>query len=71
MLCTNGEASRIEMDENQTNQEQQLKGLVDERMKEIKSIAQKVCKAIPLLFGLFGVHESTKKVKALEEVGMH
>ncbi|CAL5413237.1 unnamed protein product [Camellia sinensis] len=41
--CTNGEASRIEMDENQTNQEQQLKGLVDERMKEIKSIAQKVC----------------------------
>ncbi|CAL5388603.1 unnamed protein product [Camellia sinensis] len=43
VLCTNGEASRIEMDENQTNQEQQLKGLVDERMKEIKSIAQKVC----------------------------
>ncbi|KAL7210470.1 hypothetical protein ACSBR1_031930 [Camellia fascicularis] len=41
--CMNGEASRIEMDENQTNQEQQLKGLVDERMKEIKSIAQKVC----------------------------
>ncbi|KAI8004168.1 Histone acetyltransferase type B catalytic subunit [Camellia lanceoleosa] len=41
--CTNGEASRIEMDENQTNQEQQLKGLVDKRMKEIKSIAQKVC----------------------------
>ncbi|CAL5415863.1 unnamed protein product [Camellia sinensis] len=36
---TNGEASRIEMDENQTNQEQQLKGLVDERMEEIKSIA--------------------------------
>ncbi|CAL5413236.1 unnamed protein product [Camellia sinensis] len=43
VLYTNGEASRIEMDENQTNQEQQLKGLVDERMKEIKSIAQKVC----------------------------
>ncbi|CAL5415621.1 unnamed protein product [Camellia sinensis] len=43
VLCTNGEASWIEMDENQTNQEQQLKGLVDERMKEIKSIAQKVC----------------------------
>ncbi|CAL5377617.1 unnamed protein product [Camellia sinensis] len=41
--CTNGEASRIEMDESQTNQEQQLKGLVDERMKVIKSIAQKVC----------------------------
>ncbi|GMP51110.1 hypothetical protein CsSME_00017474 [Camellia sinensis var. sinensis] len=41
--CMNGEASWIEMDENQTNQEQQLKGLVDERMKEIKSIAQKVC----------------------------
>ncbi|KAL7210341.1 hypothetical protein ACSBR1_031827 [Camellia fascicularis] len=39
--CTNGEASRIETNENQTNQEQQLKGLVDERMKEIKSIAQK------------------------------
>ncbi|CAL5388601.1 unnamed protein product [Camellia sinensis] len=43
VLCTNGEASWIEMDENQTDQEQQLKGLVDERMKEIKSIAQKVC----------------------------
>ncbi|CAL5416071.1 unnamed protein product [Camellia sinensis] len=28
----------------------------------------KTCKAIPLLFG---VHESAKKVKALEEVGMH
>ncbi|THG08703.1 hypothetical protein TEA_008449 [Camellia sinensis var. sinensis] len=41
--CKNGEASRIDMDENQTNQEQQLKELVDERMKEIKSIAQKVC----------------------------
>ncbi|CAL5377615.1 unnamed protein product [Camellia sinensis] len=37
--CTNGEASKIEMDENQTNQEQQLKGLVEERMKEIKLIA--------------------------------
>ncbi|GMQ06234.1 hypothetical protein CsSME_00050892 [Camellia sinensis var. sinensis] len=41
--CKNGEASRIDLDENQTNQEQQLKELVDERMKEIKSIAQKVC----------------------------
>lgn len=31
----------------------------------------KTCKAITSLFGLFGVHESAKKVKALEEVGMH
>ncbi|KAK4602765.1 hypothetical protein RGQ29_011677 [Quercus rubra] len=37
-----GEASDVKMDENQTNQEEQLRQLVDERVKEIKSIAQKV-----------------------------
>ncbi|KAJ8750861.1 hypothetical protein K2173_016042 [Erythroxylum novogranatense] len=38
----NCEASCVPMDENQTNQEQQLQQLVDERIKEIKLIAQKV-----------------------------
>jgi histone acetyltransferase 1 len=38
-----GDASSVQMDEeNQTNQEEQLRLLVDERVKEIKSIAQKV-----------------------------
>ncbi|KAK9274736.1 hypothetical protein L1049_021987 [Liquidambar formosana] len=37
-----GEASSIQMDENQTNQEEQLQQLVDERVKEIKLVAQKV-----------------------------
>jgi histone acetyltransferase 1 len=36
------EAARVWMDENQTNQEEQLQQLVDERVKEIKLIAQKV-----------------------------
>ncbi|KAH7852323.1 hypothetical protein Vadar_023353 [Vaccinium darrowii] len=35
-------SSSIEMDEDQVNQEQQLKQLVDERIEQIKSIAQKV-----------------------------
>ncbi|KAF7143106.1 hypothetical protein RHSIM_Rhsim05G0031400 [Rhododendron simsii] len=35
-------SSSIEMDEDQANQEQQLKQLVDERIKQIKSIAQKI-----------------------------
>lgn len=37
-----GEDSSVQMDENQTNQEEQLRQLVDERVKEIKLIAQKV-----------------------------
>ncbi|XP_057968544.1 histone acetyltransferase type B catalytic subunit isoform X2 [Malania oleifera] len=37
-----GEAGIVQMDENQTNQEEQLQQMVDERVKEIKSIAQKV-----------------------------
>ncbi|KAJ6763222.1 HISTONE ACETYLTRANSFERASE TYPE B CATALYTIC SUBUNIT [Salix purpurea] len=36
------EAARVWIDENQTNQEEQLQQLVDERVKEIKLIAQKV-----------------------------
>ncbi|XP_059633059.1 histone acetyltransferase type B catalytic subunit [Cornus florida] len=38
----NGEASSIEMDENQISPEEQLQQLVDMRMKEIKLIVQKV-----------------------------
>ncbi|KAA8534879.1 hypothetical protein F0562_029905 [Nyssa sinensis] len=38
----NGEASSIEMDENQTNLEEQLRQLVDERMKEVRLIVEKV-----------------------------
>lgn len=38
----NGETSGVQMDENQPSQEEQLKQLVDERIKEIKLIAQKV-----------------------------
>lgn len=37
-----GEPSSVQMDTTQTNQEQQLQQLVDERIKEIKLIAQKV-----------------------------
>lgn len=37
-----GESSSVKMDENQANQEEQLKQLVDERIKEIKLVAQKV-----------------------------
>jgi len=37
-----GEDDSVQMDENQTNQEEQLRQLVDERVKEIKLIAQKV-----------------------------
>lgn len=37
-----GEASSIQMDENQANQREQLQQLVDERVREIKSVAQKV-----------------------------
>ena len=37
-----GEASVIESEESQAEQERQLKQLVDERMKQIESIAQKV-----------------------------
>ncbi|XP_041006246.1 histone acetyltransferase type B catalytic subunit isoform X1 [Juglans microcarpa x Juglans regia] len=37
-----GEASSVQMDENETTQEEQLRQLVDERVKEIKLIAQKV-----------------------------
>lgn len=37
-----GEAPCVQMDENQTNQEEQLRQLVDERVKEIKLIAQKM-----------------------------
>ncbi|XP_021901463.1 histone acetyltransferase type B catalytic subunit [Carica papaya] len=36
-----GEASSIQMDENQANQREQLQQLVDERVREIKSVAQK------------------------------
>lgn len=36
------EKSSIEVDESQSNQEEQLKQLVDERMKEITSVAEKV-----------------------------
>ncbi|KAL6974676.1 histone acetyltransferase [Sarracenia purpurea var. burkii] len=36
------DSNSIELEENQNNQEEQLKQLVDERMKEIKLIAQKV-----------------------------
>lgn len=35
-------ASTVQIDENQPNQEEQLQQLVDERVKEIKSIAEKV-----------------------------
>ncbi|GAB2219687.1 hypothetical protein Droror1_Dr00007324 [Drosera rotundifolia] len=38
----NGEGISIDVDENQVNQEQQLQQLVDERLNEIKYIAQKV-----------------------------
>ncbi|KAM7509638.1 hypothetical protein LguiA_020091 [Lonicera macranthoides] len=38
----NGEPNNIEMDENQTTVEEQLRQLVDERMKEIELIAEKV-----------------------------
>ncbi|XAR67093.1 Histone acetyltransferase [Bertholletia excelsa] len=38
----NGEAASIEMDENQTNQEEQLKQLIDARLKDIKSVAEKI-----------------------------
>lgn len=38
----NGEPNNIEMDENQTNVEEQLRQLVDECMKEIELIAEKV-----------------------------
>lgn len=38
----NVETSGVQMDENQPSQEEQLKQLVDERIKEIKLIAQKV-----------------------------
>lgn len=41
----NGEATKPEMDENQSNQEDMLQKLVDERMKEILLIAEKVSKA--------------------------
>ncbi|KAL2501116.1 Histone acetyltransferase type B catalytic subunit [Forsythia ovata] len=37
-----GEATSIEKDENQGNLEEQLRQLVDERMKEIKLVAQKI-----------------------------
>ncbi|KAF5748512.1 histone acetyltransferase type B catalytic subunit [Tripterygium wilfordii] len=37
-----GEASTVQMDENQTNQAEQLQQLVDERVKEIKLVAAKV-----------------------------
>ncbi|XP_044464272.1 histone acetyltransferase type B catalytic subunit-like isoform X2 [Mangifera indica] len=37
-----GEPSDVQMDNTQTNQEQQLQQLVDERIREIKLIAQKV-----------------------------
>lgn len=37
-----GESSSIEKDDNQGNQEEQLRQLVDERMKEIKSVADKI-----------------------------
>lgn len=37
-----GEPSSVQMDGNQTNQEEQLQQLVDERIKEIKLIAEKV-----------------------------
>ncbi|XP_031258047.1 histone acetyltransferase type B catalytic subunit-like isoform X2 [Pistacia vera] len=37
-----GEPSSVQMDTTQTNQEQQLQELVDERIREIKLIAQKV-----------------------------
>ncbi|CAL2250769.1 unnamed protein product [Prunus armeniaca] len=35
-------ASTVQIDENQPNQEEQLQQLVDERVKEIKSVAEKV-----------------------------
>ncbi|XP_027067268.1 histone acetyltransferase type B catalytic subunit-like isoform X1 [Coffea arabica] len=38
----NGDATNREMAENRSNQEEQLRQLVDERMKEIKLIAEKV-----------------------------
>lgn len=38
----NGETSGVQIDESQPSQEEQLKQLVDERIKEIKLIAQKV-----------------------------
>lgn len=37
-----GEASSVQMGANETNQEEQLRQLVNERVEEIKSIAQKV-----------------------------
>lgn len=37
-----GEVSSLQMDENETTQEEQLRQLVDERVKEIKLLAQKV-----------------------------
>lgn len=40
----NGEATKPEMDDNQSNQDDALKQLVDERMKEIQIIAEKVSK---------------------------
>ncbi|KAM1361264.1 hypothetical protein COP2_027086 [Malus domestica] len=44
-----GEAtSTVQIDENQPNQEEQLQQLVDERVKEIKSIAEKVSSQISL-----------------------
>ncbi|XP_011077945.1 histone acetyltransferase type B catalytic subunit isoform X2 [Sesamum indicum] len=36
------DANGIEKDDNQTNQEEQLRQLVDERLKQIKSVAEKV-----------------------------
>ncbi|CAN6699345.1 unnamed protein product [Malus baccata var. baccata] len=44
-----GEAtSTVQIDENQPNQEEQLQQLVDERVKEIKSIAEKVSSQISI-----------------------
>lgn len=43
----NGESNSIERDDGQTNQEEQLQQLVDERIKDIKLIAQKVSQHHP------------------------
>lgn len=43
----NGESNSIERDDSQTNQEEQLQQLVDERIKDIKLIVQKVSQHHP------------------------
>ncbi|EEF48124.1 histone acetyltransferase type B catalytic subunit [Ricinus communis] len=42
VMFRSGSEGSIQMDENQTNQKEQLQQLVDERLKEIKLIAQKL-----------------------------